>query len=73
MDYTKIKFKNSTIDIQLGYEVDCACENFQSVNVVNEDGVTADLVAQNQAILTSLQAISDELETQTTILSTGAL
>ena len=72
MDYTKLKFKNSTIDIALGYEVDCACENYQSVNVVNEDGVTADLVAQNQAILTSLQAISDELETQTTILSTGA-
>lgn len=72
MDYTNIPFKNSTIDIALGYEINCECENFQSVNVVNEEGTTADLTAQNQAILTSLQTILDELEQQTIILSTGA-
>lgn len=72
MDYTNIPFKNSTIDIALGYEIDCACENFQSVNIVNEQGTTADLSAQNQAILSSLQTILTELEEQTIILSTGA-
>lgn len=72
MDYTNIPFKNSTIDIASGYEIDCECENFQSVNIVNEQGTTADLSAQNQAILSSLQTILTELEEQTVILSTGA-
>ena len=69
MDYTAIKFKNSTFDVRQGFEVDCQCENFQPVNVVNEEGTTADLSAQNQAILSSLQTILEELEEQTAQLS----
>lgn len=65
MDYTSVKFKNSTFDIRLGYYVDCQCENFQPVNVVNEEGTTADLSAQNQAVLAALQTILEELEAQT--------
>ncbi len=56
-------FPNSVIYYNIGVETDCGCDQYQQVQVLAGEG-TAD-----QSIIDALNAILEELNTQTEVLS----